>query len=199
MDKFRPDRKPQHSTQEDSWYHLIRQKGSGFRVYWNHEDEPQKSYCLPWPYNAISSDPHCTTSGAEDSINAETCSRPIDQEAPGQSLDTPLKNRVIHSDLFSPSPSSKLHPQQNALQEMGEEDEMAGEAITIFHEYFGPGRNPISCAEWSTRGRRPVKEQNVALLSHAGNEWLCIYAVSRRFLKVDLKKCFPILIPASLK
>ena len=27
---------------------------------------------------------------------------------------------------------------------MGEEDEMAGEAITIFHEYFGPGRNPIS-------------------------------------------------------
>ena len=104
MDKFRPDRKPQHSTQEDSKYRLIRKKGSGFRVYWNHEDEPQKSYCLPWPYNAISSDPHCTTSGAEDSINAETCSRPIDQEAPGQSLDTPLKNRVIHSDLFSHLP-----------------------------------------------------------------------------------------------
>ena len=52
----------------------------------------------------ISSDLHCTTSGAEDSINAETRSRPIDQEAPGQSLDTPLKNRVIHSDLFSRLP-----------------------------------------------------------------------------------------------
>ena len=44
------------------------------------------------------------------------------------------------------------------------------------------------------RERRPVKERNVALLSRAGNEWLCVYAV---FLEVDLKECFPILIPSS--